>query len=135
MEPVEAVRVLAGVGLEGDRHATADSPRQVLAVDLEALDVLGLVPGVIRENLALSGVGIQKAPRGFHLRIGEVEFRVLGVCRPCSRMEEIRPGLEGKLRGRRGRLLAPLTDGLVRSGDAAAVTRPGPRPGGPDPSG
>ena len=135
MEPVEAVRVLAGVGLEGDRHATAGSTRQILAIDQETLNALGLGPGAIRENLALAGVGIQEAPRGSRLRIGGVEFQVLGVCTGCSRMDEVRPGLQEALEGRRGRLLAPLTDGLVRSGDAAAVTRPGPRPGGPDPSG
>jgi MOSC domain-containing protein YiiM len=39
------------------------------------------------------------------------------VCDPCSRMDEIRPGLQAELEGRRGMLARVLETGEVAAGD------------------
>jgi MOSC domain-containing protein YiiM len=39
------------------------------------------------------------------------------VCDPCELMEEIRPGLEDELEGKRGMLARVLTTGDVAVGD------------------
>jgi MOSC domain-containing protein YiiM len=39
------------------------------------------------------------------------------VCDPCELMEEIRPGLQAELEGKRGMLAKVLTTGRVSQGD------------------
>jgi MOSC domain-containing protein YiiM len=39
------------------------------------------------------------------------------VCDPCSRMDEIRPGLQTELDGRRGMLARVVRGGEVAAGD------------------
>ncbi len=48
------VRAVAGLGLEGDFHARGGR-RQVLLIDLEILEALGLKPGQVKENLTVRG--------------------------------------------------------------------------------
>src|SRR5882762_6730018 len=50
MEEVAEVRALQDSGLEGCAHARTGSPRQVLLVDSETLELMELSPGIIREN-------------------------------------------------------------------------------------
>ena len=56
-------------------------------------------------------------PIGQRLQIGDAEFEVSMVCDPCELMEEIRPGLQAELEGKRGMLAKVLTTGRVSRGD------------------
>jgi MOSC domain-containing protein YiiM len=56
-------------------------------------------------------------PIGQRLQIGDAEFEVSMVCDPCELMEEIRPGLQAELEGKRGMLAKVLTTGRVSQGD------------------
>ena len=71
MQPVQAASLITGVGLEGDKHASAASLRQVLLVDKEALDEVGVTPGTIKENLTVQGLHVMLLPVGSRLRLGE----------------------------------------------------------------
>ena len=116
--PAEAV-ARADFGLEGDRHARPGSRRQVLLVDAAVLRAEGLQPGDLRENVTVEGLPVDGLPVGTRLRIGAgVLLRVTKNCEPCSRMDEIRPGLQERLRGRRGTLTAVEAGGVIRVGDA-----------------
>ena len=42
-------------------------------------------------------------PVGQRVAVGEAEFEISTVCDPCHLMEEIRPGLQAELEGKRGR--------------------------------
>ncbi len=111
------VRAVAGLGLEDDFHARGGR-RQVLLIDLEILDALGLKPGQVKENLTVRGLGLQRLPAGTRLRVGsEAVLELTGPCTPCFRMDEIRPGLQAELQGRRGVLARVIAGGLIRVGD------------------
>jgi MOSC domain-containing protein YiiM len=43
------------------------------------------------------------------------------VCDPCSRMDEIRPGLQAELDGRRGMLARVVRSGEVSAGDVVEL--------------
>lgn len=118
MVPRDRVRFIPNSGIEGDTHALPDSSRQVLLIEMETLEDLGLPPGVVRENITTGGIRLMDLPRGCRLRLGaDVELEITKPCSPCSRMEEIRPGLLGEIRGRRGMLARVVSGGDARPGD------------------
>jgi len=122
MTPVKEVVAVSDLGLEGDRHAIKGSPRQVLVMDKETLDGLGLVPGVIKENITVEGLDLSSVRAGQVFFIGdEVTLEATGPCEPCSRMDEIRYGLRLELDGRRGIVTMVLNGGTIKVGDAVRV--------------
>src|SRR5689334_23651059 len=76
MEELREARILADFGLEGCAHAQAASNRQILLVDRETLEAMGLGPGILRENIATEGLNVNSLPIGQHLRIGEARLEV-----------------------------------------------------------
>lgn len=125
MDTRNHITALAGIGLQGDRHAIPNSLRQVLIIDLNTLDHFGLKPGQVRENITVSGLDIHKCLPGQLLQIGEnVILAVTGLCEPCSRMDEIRGGLQRKMDGKRGVLAFVVHGGPLHIGDHVQL-RPG----------
>ncbi len=122
MTPVQEVVAISELGLEGDAHAIKGSPRQVLVMDAETLESLALAPGVIKENITVNGLDLASVVAGQVFFIGkEVTLEATGPCEPCSRMDEIRPGLQGELDGRRGIVTMVLNGGTIKMGDAVRV--------------
>ncbi len=113
----ERARALEGHGLEGCAHARAGTKRQVLFASSDHLRAVGVEPGRIRENFTVEGVDVHSWPVGQRLRAGDAEFEITMVCDPCTRMEEIRPGLQAELEGRRGMLARVVRTGEVSVGD------------------
>jgi len=125
METPESVNLIAGLGIEGDRHATDEGvrkARQVLLMDEETLESFGLASGEVRENITTSGIDLVATPAGATLAVGgEVVLKITGPCAPCARMDEIRPGLRLELDGKRGILASVVRGGTIRVGDAIRV--------------
>jgi MOSC domain-containing protein YiiM len=121
MKRVESAEARGDFGLWGDRHARAGHARQVLLMEQEVLDLLGLEPGIVRENVTTRGIALTGLPAGTRLRAGGALLEITGPCQPCARMDEIRPGLKDHLEGRRGMLCRVLEGGPVKSGDAVQV--------------
>ncbi len=118
IEEVAEVRALEDLGFEGCVHARPGSKRQVLLVESESLDAMGLPPGIIRENITTEGLNVNGLKAGTRLRIGEALMEVTAPCTPCDLMERIRPGLRRDLQGRRGMLCQVLQSGVIRRGDS-----------------
>ena len=122
---VQSANFVAGLGIEGDRHATERKERQgyqVLIMDNETLQELGLEPGVIKEQVTTTGIDVASLDVGQQLALGaEVVIQIANDAPPCSRMEEIRPGLQKELEGRRGMLASIVTGGTVNVGDTIRI--------------
>jgi MOSC domain-containing protein YiiM len=118
MEEIAEIRAIEDSGFEGCAHARPNSGRQVLLVDSETLDLMGLQPGITRENITTRGINVNGLPAGQRLRLGNAQLEVSGPCNPCDLMEKIRPGLRRELRGRRGTLCRVIAGGTIRRGDA-----------------
>jgi MOSC domain-containing protein YiiM len=108
-------------GIPGDAHFAPGSLRQLLLIESETLSGLGVDPGTVKENLTLAGVSLMDLRPGTRLEVGEAEVEVTKECEPCSRMEEIREGLQTELIGRRGMYAKVTRPGLVRRGDPVRV--------------
>ena len=99
------------------RTTRPGTKRQVLFASAEHLDALGVEPGRIRENFTVEGDDVHGWPLGQRLAIGGAEFEITMVCDPCHKMDEIRPGLQAELDGRRGMLARVVRGGEVSAGD------------------
>lgn len=125
MDAVEKITAVAGEGIIGDRHRTTRTERsayQVLVIDKEVLDSVDLAPGVAKENITTSGVDIETLSPGSRLKLGsEIMLEVSKPCAPCSRLDEVRPGLQHQLEGRRGVLASVIVGGVVSVGDTVDV--------------
>jgi MOSC domain-containing protein YiiM len=118
MNKVGSAEAIENLGLKGDRHALPDSSRQILMIEQETLNELGLSPGAVKENITTTGVVLMKLPYKERLLLGgDVILEITKPCSPCSRMEEIRPGLGQELAGRRGILARVIRGGVISVGD------------------
>ena len=124
MASVTSAKAIENLGLEGDRHAKADSKRQVLLIEAETLDKVGLRAGDVRENITTRGIALMELPLGTRLRIGEALFELTVECEPCNLMDQLRPGLKETLKGQRGMLARVTQSGTLSVGDAILVESP-----------
>jgi MOSC domain-containing protein YiiM len=117
----KSARAVEGQGLQGCAHARAGTKRQVLFASAEHLDALGVAHGAIKENFTVAGVDVHAWPVGQRVQVGAAEFEITMECDPCERMEEIRPGLQRELEGRRGMLARVTKTGDVAVGDDVSL--------------
>ena len=153
--PQAAIRLLAGLGVEGDAHCgvtvrhrsrvavdpTQPNLRQVHLVAAELLDELReqgfrVEAGTIGENVLTSGLALIDLPVGARLRLGaDALVEITGLRNPCAQLDAYQRGLtqavldrdpQGNLVRKAGIMGIVLADGAVRPGDAIAVTLPAP---------
>lgn len=148
------IRLIAGLGVEGDAHAGATvkhrsrvrqdpaqpNLRQVHLMRIELIEELNamgfdLAPGVMGENITTRGIDLLGLPRGTHLRIGEAVVEVTGLRNPCTQLDGLRPGLmaavldrppDGSLIRKAGIMGIVLRGGTVKPGDRIEVEWPVP---------
>ncbi len=149
-----SVRLLAGVGVEGDAHAgetvkhrsrVARDPstpniRQVhlipaeLHEELAAAGFPAIPPGAMGENVTTRGVDLVSLPLGARLRLGaEAVVEVTGLRNPCAQLDGLHAGLmkavlgrdaEGNLVRKAGVMSIVVAGGVVCAGDAVIVELP-----------
>ena len=146
-EPRQSIRLLAGLGVEGDAHLgetvkhrprVAKDPsqpnlRQVHLLHAELHDELrargfDVAPGGMGENVTTRGVDLLGLPRGARLRLGETAVvEITGLRNPCKQLDRFRPGLMAAVLDRDAR------GGLVRKAGIMGVVIAGDevRPGDP----
>ena len=128
MRQVSSAKVIAGLGIEGDAHARSEgvgTARQVLLMDSETLDDMGLSPSQIRENVTTTGLAPGSVAAGQRLALGDsvVLAELTGDCAPCGRMDEIRAGLTTPEGARAATLLSDRAARVVDAGPPEASSR------------
>lgn len=135
MEELAEARLIAGVGIEGDRYATGKgtysgkphADRQVTLIEIETLEGiardhgLSLAPHESRRNLTTRGVPLNHLV-GEHFRVGEVLLYGGRLNVPCAYLDKLlgRP-LYKPLLNRSGLNCRIIEGGTIRRGD---VIRP-----------
>jgi MOSC domain-containing protein YiiM len=120
MEELETAQVFENEGVEGCAHRRGGK-RNVLFVAAEDLESLDVPAGRVKENFTVRGADVMNWPIGQRLAAGDAQFEVSMVCDPCELMEEIRPGLQAELEGKRGMLAKVVKTGRVTRGDAIVL--------------
>ena len=150
---VERIRLLAGLGVEGDAHCgvtvkhrsrvardpTVPNLRQVHLIHAELLDELaakgfGVAAGQLGENILTRGLDLLALPVATRLLLGpEAIVEVTGLRNPCAQIDTFRKGVlaavlgrddEGRIVRRAGIMGIVLTGGEVRPGDVIRVVLP-----------
>lgn len=132
MKSFEALSLIAGVGVEGDRHTTgeafhSDRPeegRQITLFEEETIDALlrdhkiVLKPNDHRRNVTTKGVPLNHLV-GKKFRVGEVLLEGTRLSTPCRHIEQI-TGLElfNQLMNRSGLNAKILNGGKIFIGDS-----------------
>ena len=116
-EPRERVLAIESQGIEGCAHGNPPR-REVLLASKEHLDVVGVEPGAIRENVTVEGTDVHSWPVGQRVKVGAAVFEITMVCDPCHRMDELREGLRSEIDGKRGMLAHVVEGGEIAVGDA-----------------
>lgn len=152
---VERVRLLAGLGVEGDAHAgvtvkhrsrvardpTQPNLRQVHLIHAELFDELrtmgfDVTPGLMGENVTTRGVALLALPTGSRLHIGgSAIVEITGLRNPCTQLDGLQPGLmeaviqrdpaRGLLR-KAGVMGIVIAGGEVCAGDRIRIEEPAP---------
>jgi MOSC domain-containing protein YiiM len=152
---VGAIRLLAGLGVEGDAHLgetvkhrsrvardpTQPNLRQVHLIHAELHDALraagfALSPGEMGENITTSGIDLLGLPVGTRLRLGAAAVvAITGLRNPCYQLDGLQRGLmaatlgrddHGKLIRKAGVMSVVIVGGEVRPGDAIIAELPAP---------
>ena len=122
--PVESVRVVAGHGVEGDRHYKPNGarPGQALTlVEAEEVERVGLAAGGTRRQVTVRGVRLNDLV-GKRFAVGGVECMGVELCEPCSHLESLtRPGIMRDLVHRGGLNADIVVGGTISVGDAVDV--------------
>jgi len=123
LAPVESVRVVAGHGVEGDRHYKPNGarPGQALTlVEAEEVERVGLPAGGTRRQVTVRGVRLNDLV-GKRFRVGDVECYGVELCEPCAHLESMtRPGIIKDLVHTAGINADVLNDGTISVGDAVS---------------
>ena len=148
--PQAALRLVAGLGVEGDAHAgrlvqhlsrMAKDPsvpnlRQVHLIHAELLDELalqgfGILPGQMGENVTTRGIDLLGLSAGTRLRLGaDAVIEVAGLRNPCAQLNGLAPGLmaavlgrasDGSLIRKAGVMAVVVAGGEVRLSDAITL--------------
>jgi hypothetical protein len=149
------IRVLAGLGVEGDAHCAATvkhrsrlardptqpNLRQVHLIHAELIEGLradgfAVDPGTMGENITTRGLALLDLPAGARLRIGpEAVVEVTGLRNPCSQLDRYQAGLtravletgpDGELLRKAGVMGIVITGGLIEPGHRIFVDLPTP---------
>ncbi|MFM7159083.1 MAG: MOSC domain-containing protein [Planctomycetaceae bacterium] len=137
-EPVQVVthaEVMVGRGLVGDHYTyRRGAVREITLLQWEDLAAVArklarsepIDPGLLRRNLAISGLGVAVAAPGW-LAIGAVLLELTGPCNPCQRMDEaLGEGGRRAMAGKGGLTARVLRGGQLRVGDAVALLTANP---------
>ena len=151
--PEPTIRLLAGLGVEGDAHCgatvkhrsrvardpTQPNLRQVHLIHAELIDELraagfDVAAATMGENITTRGVALLDLPVGARLRIGpEAVVEVTGLRNPCLQLDNCQAGLtravlgkspNGELIRRAGVMAIVLTGGDVAPGDEITIELP-----------
>jgi MOSC domain-containing protein YiiM len=131
--PLEAVTVVAGRGIEGDRYFRTDGSgtfheadkhgQDLTLIEAEAIEGLAadtgieLGPGEARRNVVTRGVALNDLV-GRRFTVGEVEAVGNRLCDPCSHLEKLtQPGVLKGLVERGGLRADVVRGGAIRVGD------------------
>jgi MOSC domain-containing protein YiiM len=149
----DSIRVLAGLGVEGDVHAgvtvkhrsrmaqdpTQPNLRQVHLIHEELFTEVGadgfeVAPGELGENITTRGLDLLGLPVGTLLRIGDsAVLEVTGLRNPCRQIDRFQDGLLKQVVGRdehgnvvrkAGIMSVVKEGGVVRPGDTIDVRLP-----------
>ena len=129
-QPLQEARLLSGYGIEGDRKGGHPN-RNLNIMDQETHHQLAAEdyptgPGVLGENLVLSGVQLDRQPPGTRIRIGnDAVIESVELRTGCHKLIPLDPRLPAGADDRLGVMARVIRGGTIRVGDPVVLLAPG----------
>jgi MOSC domain-containing protein YiiM len=152
-EPQGSIRLLEGLGVEGDAHAgktaqhlyrkrldpTAPNLAQVHFLHAELFDEMAaqgfdLAPGAMGENVLTTGIDLITLPTGTIFRIGpDAIVEISGIRDPCKKIDALGQGLTkalfdrddvGQVVRKAGIMGVVVASGVITPGDTIVISLP-----------
>lgn len=149
-QPRASLRLIAGLGVEGDAHAgatvqhlsrvvknpAAPNLRQVHLIHAELLEELSakgfaIAPGAMGDNITTRSIDLLGLSQDTRLRLGrEVIVEITGLRNPCHQLNAFAPGLmeavleraaDGSLIRKCGVMAIVIQGGEIQLGDAIEI--------------
>ena len=136
LQPIQAVELVAGRGIQGDnryfgrlsRETGQPTRRQVTLIEREqiaqhatALSLPSIPPGAVRSNIETTGINLIGL-LGRQVEIGGAVLRLYAPRDPCAKMDAICQGLRTRMMdSHQGVLAEVVRSGTIRVGDAIRV--------------
>jgi MOSC domain-containing protein YiiM len=124
--PLGEATLVEGYGIEGDRKG--GNPKRNLNVmdDLTQAELSSegypTGPGMLGENVILSGIDLRTLPEGTQLRLGTEAIIVLGDPRvPCEQLTPLDERMPESVHGRVGVMCRVVKSGRVKVGDPVEI--------------
>ena len=119
---INAARLLAGHGLQGDSHAGRDARRHVSLFANEVLRAIqsegfNVQPGELSANLFTENLPLDDLLVGAQLRIGSALLEIVEMRKPCRSITKLDHRLPKRLIGHCGQLARVVQEGIVSLGD------------------
>jgi alkylated DNA nucleotide flippase Atl1 len=124
MQAVEQMRLQTAYGIINDIHAHPVSLRQLLVVRTEDLVDLGIAPGSLRENIAISGCSTDQFQPGSQISTPQGAILRLNFhCEPCKAALKYlcAPISLQQLTRKRGLLCSAIAGGILTVGDTLTI--------------
>lgn len=124
--PLPEAMLLAGYGIDGDRKGGHPN-RNLNVMDQEMLATLAAEgyptdPGVLGENLIVSGVQISSLAEGTRVRVGlEAVIEVVRLREPCYKLTALDARMPASVVERVGVMARVVENGVIRVGDSVGV--------------
>lgn len=120
--------VVMKIGLEGDHYAGSSGKRSVTLIQAEHIETIASLlhrekinPEDLRRNIVVSGINLL-ALKNREFKIGTAILKTMGLCHPCSRMEEIfGEGGYNAVRGHGGITASVVKTGVIKIDDTVSV--------------
>jgi MOSC domain-containing protein YiiM len=127
-KPVPSARVIGGVGIDGDAHASSDWHRQVSLLAIESINKmkakgLDVDCGDFAENLTTVGIILTDLPIGAKLMIGAVEAEVTQIGKECHSRCAIYYQAGDCVMPNEGIFIKVLSSGVFTPGDIIKVLK------------
>jgi MOSC domain-containing protein YiiM len=124
--PVESVRLIENMGIEGDAHA-GSAHRQVSLLAIESIDeirtqVLDAGPGDFAENITTEGIELASLPIGTRLALGdEIQLEVTQIGKECHDRCAIFEQAGDCVMPREGIFARVIKGGMLKAGERGRV--------------
>lgn len=124
--PIPQAQLIAGYGIEGDQKGGSSS-RHINIMTSEVMDALGgegflVEPGLLGEQLIISGVDVNALPVGSRLQIGaEACIELTEPRTGCAKFERYQEKPPKEAAGRLGMMARVVASGAIAVGDSVVV--------------
>lgn len=127
-QPLTEANLIEGYGIEGDRKGGNPKRNLNMMDDITQTELAAegypIGPGMLGENIIVSGIDLRTLPNRTQLRLGdEAVVELISARVPCEQLTPLDDRMPESVEGRVGTMCRVLKSGRIKVGDPVEVVR------------